>query len=294
MQDHETQFKLPAVIRTDKGEIRSVGFELEFSGISFDKTVEVLRSCLDASIQSETAAESLLHVNTLGDFNVEVDWAYLKQIAEAEKDNAEVAGWVEQLARTAALVVPLEVACPPIAFTDTDKLSPMVSALRDAGAVGTEESLIAAYGVHINAEIPHLDEATLFSYLAAFSILQWWLADAHKVNASRKLSQYVRLYSQEYVKQLLSRPSAPLNEILDVYLEHNASRNRALDMLPLLAEIDEDRVKRAVDDAKIKPRPAFHYRVLSDQCEPVSKIAGDAVFMPPTDATRPARRSGSA
>jgi len=31
--------------------------------------------------------------------------------------------------------------------------------------------------------------------------------------------------------------------------------------------------------------------VLSDKCEPVSKIAGDAVFMPPIDATRPARPS---
>jgi hypothetical protein len=32
-------------------------------------------------------------------------------------------------------------------------------------------------------------------------------------------------------------------------------------MLPMLAEIDEDRVRNTVDDPKIKARPTFHYRL---------------------------------
>ena len=52
-----------------------------------------------------------------------------------------------------------------------------------------------------------------------------------------------------------------MDEIFADYLEHNATRNRALDLLPMMAEIDEDRVRRAVDDPKIKARPAFHYRL---------------------------------
>lgn len=56
MQDDETQFKFPGVLRTDRGELRSVGFELEFSGIDFDEAVDVLRSCLGATISSWTAA----------------------------------------------------------------------------------------------------------------------------------------------------------------------------------------------------------------------------------------------
>lgn len=267
MQDDEARFKLPGVMRTDGGELRSVGFELEFSGIGFDEAVEVLRSCLGATISSRTAAQTVLRTNALGDFNVEVDWDYLKRKAEQEEESTSGAGWVEELARTAALVVPIEVACPPIAITELEKLSPVVVALREAGAVGTEESLVAAYGVHINAEIPKLDEATLYFYLAAFSLLQWWLVKAHKVNATRRISHYVRLYSQDYVKQLLARPDARLDELLEGYLEHNASRNRALDMLPMLAEIDEERVKRAVNDPKIKPRPAFHYRMPNCQIE---------------------------
>jgi hypothetical protein len=52
-----------------------------------------------------------------------------------------------------------------------------------------------------------------------------------------------------------------MDEIFAGYLEHNATRNRALDLLPMLAEIDGDRVRDTVDDPRIKARPAFHYRL---------------------------------
>lgn len=38
-----------------------------------------------------------------------------------------------------------------------------------------------------------------------------------------------------------------------------------MDMLPMFAEVDEERVAAVVDDPLIKPRPAFHYR-LSNSC----------------------------
>lgn len=52
-----------------------------------------------------------------------------------------------------------------------------------------------------------------------------------------------------------------MDEIFDDYLEHNPTRNRALDLLPLLAQIDMDRVQATVADAKVKARPTFHYRL---------------------------------
>jgi hypothetical protein len=50
-------------------------------------------------------------------------------------------------------------------------------------------------------------------------------------------------------------------ELIDDYLAANPTRNRALDMLPLFAHLDEARVRAAVDDPRIKPRPALHYRL---------------------------------
>jgi hypothetical protein len=54
---------------------------------------------------------------------------------------------------------------------------------------------------------------------------------------------------------------------MDGYLKHNASRNRALDLLPLLTHIDAQRVRRAVSDPKIKARPTFHYRLPNCQID---------------------------
>lgn len=259
MQGKVSRFKSPPILQKDDGSPRMVGFELEFSGLSLEQTVGSLRSSLGAKLDSENPAHWVCHVDTLGSFTVEIDWDYLKRKA-AEADKEEL-GWVDTLSRAAAVLVPIEVVCPPIPITGLDSLDPMVTALREAGAVGTEESLLAAYGVHINAELPQLDAETLNSYLMAFCLLQWWLLKAHEVDISRRVSFYIDLYSEAYIRAVLSRPSPTIDDIIDDYLEHNATRNRALDLLPLLAEIDEDRVRKAVDDSRIKPRPALHYRL---------------------------------
>jgi hypothetical protein len=255
------RFELPPLANRDDGSPRLVGFELEFSGITLDETVAALLSALGGQLRSETAAERIIRVDAVGEFTVELDWAYLKRKAREAGRGEEGGAWLEQLSHAAALLVPVEVICPPIPVTGLSALEPMVVALREAGAVGTEESLVAAYGVHINTEVPRLDATTLFSYLRAFAALQWWLAAAHEVNPTRKLSPYVDLYPEAYLKRVLSRSGSTMDEIFSDYLEHNPSRNRALDLLPMLAQIDEQRVRRAVDDPRIKSRPAFHYRL---------------------------------
>lgn len=254
-------YESPPVTVKEDGTQRMVGFELEFSGITLDQTVDTIVSAIGGELKKGTAAEKLIHVESLGDFNVEIDWDYLKRKATEYEQNDESGDLIEHISKTASLLVPVEVVCPPIPVAKLDVLNPMVSALRKAGAVGTEESLIAAYGVHINTEIAQLDAATLFGYLRAFSVLQWWLVEAHEVNTTRKISPYIDLYPENYIKELLSRSKPSMDQICTDYLEYNATRNRALDMLPLLAEIDEERVDRAVNDKKVNARPTFHYRL---------------------------------
>ena len=257
--ENKERFELPPKSEKDDGEPRLVGFELEFSGIELRRTAETLQSALAAKIVSHSAAEYELEAEGLGSFNVEIDWDFLKR--KAAETGSEDRDWLEFLSQAAALLVPVEVVCPPIPVSRLDVLEPMVLALRKAGAVGTEESLFAAYGVHINTEIPRLDAATIFAYLRAYALLQWWLVDTQTVDMARRISPYIDLYSQAYLKRILSREDATLDQIFDDYLEHNPSRNRALDMLPMLAEIDEARVKGVIDDPRIKARPAFHYRL---------------------------------
>ncbi len=257
----DRQYALPPVVVREDGGTRRVGFELEFSGISLDETAQAVCSALQGRPGAQTAAERTVTVDGLGEFHVELDWDFLKRKASEYERFAEGTEWLEQLTRAAALLVPVEVVCPPIPVTDLAVLEALVTALRGSGAMGTEDSLIAAYGIHINTEIPKLDAATLFAYLRAFALLQWWLMDTSKIDPARRVSPYIDPFSEAYLSRVLSRSDATLDDIFDDYLAYNPSRNRALDMLPLLAEIDEERVRRAVDDPRIKARPTFHYRL---------------------------------
>ena len=254
-------FEIPPTLKNSEGNTRCVGFEVEFSGTNLTQTVEALRSVFSAEIVSQSEAEVLLNVSDLGKFNVEIDWSYLKNKASDTDANQNASDWMSLLSQAAAVLVPMEVVCPPIALDRLGELTEMMSALKRAGAVGTDESIIAAYGVHINTEIPALDAKTLRAYVQAFCLLQWWLVDKHGVDIARRISPYIDLYPEAYLRQVFAHPDASLDQIFDDYLEHNPTRNRALDLLPLLAHIDEARVRKVVDDPRIKSRPAFHYRL---------------------------------
>ena len=261
MDDHAADggYRRPPVERNERGDIRSVGFEIEFSGIKVDEAAEVLRDTMGGKITTRNAAEVSIEVDQLGTFSVELDWTFLKE--KAAEQGADREDWIEWMRDAAAIVVPVEVVCPPVGIDQMAVLDPLVAGLRQAGAVGTEDSLLAAYGVHINPEIPEMNPGTLFGYLRAFALLQWWLADNIKVDTSRELSPFIALYGEDFVKAVASMKQPSHQEILDLYLEHNATRNRALDLLPILASLDEERIRSELKGAKVSTRPTFHYRL---------------------------------
>lgn len=261
MNAQANRYKYPSNPNNSDDTERKIGFELEFSGLDLTRATQIVAETMVASVQAQTVAECELRSDTFGNFTVELDWEYIKRKAAEEVESGESSAWLETLSDAANALVPIEVACPPVPLSRLDQLDGLVSALRDAGAAGTDTSLLAAYGLHINAEIPRLEPETINAYITAFGLLQWWLAEAHDVDISRKASFYVPLYTEDYVKQVLSHPSPTMDDIFADYLEHNASRNRALDLLPILASIDQERVATAVGDQKIKPRPALHYRL---------------------------------
>jgi hypothetical protein len=251
---------LPENLTTASGKPRRVGFELEFSGIDLDRASRVIAESLSAERLEESSARHIVRSDDLGDFVVEIDWHYFKRIAADEADRQGV-DWTELVRDWVTALVPVEVVCPPIDIEAMDQLEPLVSALRDAGAEGTQTSPWAAYGVHINAEAPSLEASALHRYLRAFCLLQWWLIDAHDVDIARRVTPYVEPYPEDYLRSIhrLQRPG--MEALINHYLEFNATRNRALDMLPLFAEVDPERVSARVSDDRVNARPAFHYRL---------------------------------
>ncbi len=239
------------------GDVRTVGFELEFSGLSLEQTTRLVCQTLSGERGDGTEAQQKVTVADLGEFAIELDWEFLKKEAEAIPEGNHVT----LLRDAASLVVPIEVVCPPIAMDKIDCLDPMVQALHEAGAKGTDDSILAAFGVHINTALPDTGADTIDRYLKAFALLQWWLSKAHDVNLSRRVTPYVDLYPVKYLQVVLQREQPDIDQLISDYLEFNATRNRALDMLPLFAFLDERRIKDAVQDDRIKSRPTFHYRL---------------------------------
>lgn len=244
-----------------------IGFELEFSGLSVEQTLDTLQQELQGEVENKSLAERSITHSEMGKFHIELDWNYLKKTA-AEQSASEMGEktWLKELGSLAEKVVPLEVVCPPLTLQQCEQLLPLTEALRKAGARGTDDSWLAAYGVHINPEVPmdddgNVDPNVLHRYLQAYGLLQWWLFEAHQVDTTRKISPYIDKYPESYLRMLMSHDSMSMPLLLDEYLQHNASRNRALDMLPLFAYIDQERVNAVVGDDKVKARPTFHYRL---------------------------------
>lgn len=257
------------------GESRRVGFELEFAGLDLRRTVGLLEQVYGETAHSSSLAEARLTHPRWGEFKVEVDSELAKSLARARarmreeargrgelKAPADYDPLAEWLVNLTTELVPVEVVCPPVDVDHLTDLNPLVDSLRSAGALGTSESLLYAFGVHVNTEIPSLDAQTVARYLRAFALAQDWLVEVHRVDLSRRIAPFIDLYSGGYRRKVLGYDdNVSMESIIDDYLHFNPTRNRALDMLPLFKHIDEARVTATISDVRVKSRPTFHYRM---------------------------------
>ncbi|MDX1507647.1 MAG: amidoligase family protein [Woeseiaceae bacterium] len=264
---------LPERTETAEGRARRVGIEIELAGIDVGELAELSAATLGGTLERVSSVEFDIAVPDFGDFRVEVDFKLLKDLARSREERIDtdeqslVDYAVDLLGDASTVLVPCEIVTPPLPMDEmAGPMDDLVEKLRAAGAKGTRQSVLYAFGVHLNVEPPDLEAATVLNYLKAFVCLYDWIVEAGEVDPSRQLSPYIRRYDKDY-ELLLADPEYTPDwpQLIDDYLEHNPTRDRALDMLPMFAEIDEPRVKAVVDDPLIKARPAFHYR-LANSC----------------------------
>jgi hypothetical protein len=264
--------RLPSRRHTVSNGERRVGVELEFTGLSIERIGEIVRHALGGEIRPHSAYEYTVANTPLGDFAIELDYAFLKErgrresqpglLEEIERVSEDVLGAV------AKRVVPFEIVGPPIAIGELHAVNPLIAALREAGARGTSQSAIYAFGLHLNPELPDLETETLLGYIRAFAVAFDWLKRVSEIDISRRVFPYIQPYTKAYVRKVCDPSYAPTrDQLIDDYLVENASRNRALDMLPVFAYLDEERVRAAVSDGLIKARPTLHYRLPNCEIE---------------------------
>lgn len=259
---------LPPLTRTRDGAMRRIGIEMEMKGPSIAVLSGLVAQHVGGRVEVISRYEHRVTGDPAGDWLVELDFAYLKARGRhARGDDEGVLAQLddaaeELLAAGSEVLVPTEVVSPPLAMDRLGDIEALIARLRAAGARGTRDGLAFAFGLHLNPELPDTDAETVARYLKAFLCLFEWLRERSRVDLLRRLTVYIDPFPLEYVRQVIDPGYWPdTTALIDDYLQENPTRNRALDMLPVFAHIDEDRVRARVDDPRIKPRPALHYRL---------------------------------
>lgn len=264
---HLPSLRFPVMQQNPEGAPRRVGVELEMNGLTLDALAQCVGKAVGATVASRGRYERVLVGDAAGDWIVELDFELLKQLGREEYDAATLVGGIgqsaeEALSWLATPVVPLEVVSPPLPLTRLGEVETLIAGLRAAGARGTADRLVNAFGMQLNVEIPSADVVTLLAYLRAFLCLYDWLRLRADIDLARRVTSYIDPFPGEYVLRVLAPDYTPDRAtLIDDYLEANPTRNRALDFLPLFLHLDETRVRRVTSDSRIKPRPAFHYRL---------------------------------
>lgn len=251
---------------------RRIGVELELTGLSIERLATCIQTVLGGRVVPHSAYEYSVMDTQCGDFAVELDYAYLKARAREDPGSGvwdEVAQLSEDLLGAVAKhLVPLEIVAPPIAIDRVHELHPLIADLRAAGARGTNASAIYAFGLHFNIEVPDTGPAILLDYMRAFAVAFDWLKHVSEIDVSRRVFPYIQPYDQAYVRCICDAAYRPdLATLIDDYLAANASRNRALDMLPMFAWLDPERVNAVIGDTRVKARPTLHYRLPNCEIE---------------------------
>jgi hypothetical protein len=280
----------PPAPKTGEGETRRVGVEIEFAGLDVPSAAALVQDVFGGDVAEEDPHRLIVEDTEFGDFVVELDAQVVHKNngaagrdAGAEKpiipEEVDAAAR-EALGKAVTGIVPVEVVTPPIPWTELGRTAALTDALRGAGAKGTDENLLYAFGLHLNPELPATDAATILAHLKAYAVLADWLRDEIDVDPTRRLMPHSDPFPRDYVLKILAPDYQPeLPGLIADYLADNPTRNRELDMLPLFRHLDEKAVVERLDDTLIKARPTFHYRL--PDC-----ALGDPDWSPVTDWDR--------
>lgn len=247
-----------------------MGVELEYAGLSIPQTAQLLARHYGGTAREESLNHYVVDTERFGAFSIKLDMALMQRISTEAAKQRQLDPATETLEILAEKVlspivstwVPNEIVTPPLPIDALAELDDLCSLLAEHGAKGTDASPIYAFGLHLNPEMPDIPKERLKDYLAAFVLLQEWLKEQTRMDLTRQITTFAKLFSTEYGRVLLAEDYRPdFDTFMRDYLEYNPTRNRALDMLPLFSEFDEARVQRAANDPRVRARPTFHYRL---------------------------------
>ncbi len=244
-----------------------MGIEIEFNGLSLTDAIALVAEHIGGTVEHTGRYDARITNDPAGDWRVEIDFGLLKELGRRERGTEH---WGEALEDTieqlllmvSEPLVPVEIITPPLPLTRIAEVESLIAALRTAGARGTHDHPLHAFGLQLNPELPSLETPMIVSYFKAFLLLHDWLWQRSAVDWTRRLTFFADPFATDYLRQVIDPCYWPAqDQLIDDYLAANPTRNRALDLLPLFAHLDAERVKQVVTDERVSARPTFHYRL---------------------------------
>ncbi|HEY9148427.1 MAG TPA: amidoligase family protein, partial [Gammaproteobacteria bacterium] len=180
MQATNTELKQPPWFENAEGKTRHVGVELEMSGLALDSLAAQVAGFFSLETTSRGRYERMLQGDPAGDWVVELDYDLLKQLGREERGGKSLADEISRsaedvLAWAAEALVPVEIISPPLPLDRLGDVEALIAHLRKAGAKGTSDSTVYAFGMQLNPELPSHDPNTITACLKAFLCLYEWL-----------------------------------------------------------------------------------------------------------------------
>lgn len=270
------EFKHPPLLYNEEGELRKVGFELEFAEVNLATATQIITDLFGGQVNQINKYYAEVEDTDLGNFTVKLDARVLhektyQKVFEALGIDVKtitlgdqmLLPQIEKLLETvASKIIPYEIVTPPLPINHLQQIEELRLALYHKNALGTKAAMGYAFATHINPEIPGSSVDVLLRYLQAFVLLHPWLLKVSKVDLSRRLSTFINAFPHLYMQKILQPGYQPdLSTFINDYYQHNADRNRALDLYPVLAWLRKDKVDHMPGIGDVKSRPTFHYRL---------------------------------
>ncbi|WP_323766195.1 amidoligase family protein [Marinovum sp.] len=267
---------------TADGSPRRVGVEIELGGLDERHVAEIAQETFGGTLSHGDGRSLKLTDSALGGLEIYLD-IYLR--------NAEKSALRDATLSLGRDVIPIEIVTDPLDLEGLARLNSLLPRLRDGGARGSSAGLVLGFGVHFNLQVASEDMADIRGPLTAYALLEDWLRAAMPIDETRRILPFTAPYPTSFVRDLLElRADAPLSELIELYVHHNPTRNRGLDMLPLFAHLAPDHMARLKTEGTTSARPTFHFRLPDCRIdEPdwslltewhrwllVEKVAGDA------------------
>lgn len=271
MRSAASQLKLPPRKLNHLGLARRVGVELEFAAVTAGKVATRIVGLYGGSIERDDAHRYRIEGTKFGRFVVELDSQYAhRQPGDNPIQGTGLAAIMDGFRNTmrslygdlGSLVIPYEVVCPPIEIDRLTELEGLLAALREEGARGASDHVLHAFGAQLNPDISTRDPRWILAVLKAEILLSSWLRGVMSIAFARRLLSFVDPFPLAYARKILDPEYWPdTATMIDDYIDHNPTRNRELDMLPLFMWLDEERVRARVAPGLVRPRPTFHCRL---------------------------------